>query len=63
MPWHKTKLPNGKVRVSSPGGVRSRGTSEANANKQIALLRAIEHGFDPDKEKSIRKFWASRKRG
>lgn len=57
MPWTKTRLKDGSVRVSSPSGVRARSTTEDRANRQIALLRAIEMGFDPDKGESIGRFW------
>lgn len=51
MPVKIKKLSNGKYRVSTPGGTKSKGTSLANAKKQERLLNAIEHnkGFKPRK--------------
>lgn len=47
MPYTMRKLPSGKVRVSTPGGVKSRGSTPANAQRQVNLLRGIEHGWRP----------------
>lgn len=47
MPVKLTKLKSGKVRVSTPGGVKSKGTTMENAQKQKTLLNAVEHGFKP----------------
>lgn len=46
MPYKTTKLKGGKVRVTSPNGVKSKGSTPANAKRQVRLLNAIEH--DPD---------------
>jgi hypothetical protein len=43
MPYTTTKLPSGKVEVTSPHGIKSKGSTPANAEKQIHLLRAVEH--------------------
>lgn len=43
MPYKTTKLKGGKVRVSSPSGVRAKSTTPAKAKKQIRLLNALEH--------------------
>ena len=45
-PVKLTKLGSGKVRVSTPNGVKARATSPGNAKKQRNLLNAIEH--DPN---------------
>ncbi len=46
MPVTKTKLKSGKVRVSTPGGVKSKSTTLAKAKAQERLLNAIEHNPD-----------------
>lgn len=44
------KLKSGKVRVSTPHGVKAKATTPAKAKKQVHLLNAIEHGFKPRKK-------------
>ena len=53
MPVKKTKLKGGKVRVSTPGGVKAKATTPAKAKAQERLLNAIEHNpdFKPRKKK------------
>lgn len=34
-------------RVSTPGGVKAKGTTKAKAEAQARLLRGVEHGFKP----------------
>ena len=51
MPVKKTKLSGGKVRVSTPGGVKSKATTPANARKQERLLNAIENNPDFKRKK------------
>lgn len=53
MPVKLTKLPGGKVKVSTPGGTKAKGTSMKNAKAQERLLNAIEHNpdFKPRKKK------------
>ena len=46
MPVRITKT-DGKYRVSTPGGVKAKGTTKAKAHRQANLLRAVEHGFKP----------------
>jgi hypothetical protein len=41
------KLKGGKVRVSTPHGVKAKSTTMAKAKKQKRLLNAVEHGFHP----------------
>jgi hypothetical protein len=52
MPVKLTKL-DGKVRVSTPHGVKSKGTTMEKAKAQERLLNAIEHNsnFKPRKKK------------
>jgi hypothetical protein len=47
MPYSARKLKSGKVRVTSPSGVRSKATTPAKAKRQMRLLRALDHGFKP----------------
>jgi len=42
---------DGKYRVSTPSGVKAKGTTKKKAEKQKRLLNAIEHGFKPKKKK------------
>ena len=50
MPVRITKT-DGKYRVSTPSGVKAKGTTKKKAEKQKRLLNAIEHGFKPKKKK------------
>lgn len=43
MPYKMKKLKSGRVRVTSPHGVKSYGSTPANAKKQVRLLNAVEH--------------------
>ena len=38
---------DGKYRVSTPHGVKAKGTSLAKAKRQRNLLNAVEHGWHP----------------
>lgn len=40
--------------VSTPGGVKAKGTTFQKAQAQAALLRGVEHGFKPTGAKSKR---------
>ena len=44
MPVKITKIGKGKVRVTTPGGVKAKSTTPAKAQRQANLLRGIEHG-------------------
>lgn len=55
MPVRIRKLKGGKVRVSTPGGVKAKSTTLKKAKKQKRLLNAIEHGFVPRKRKGRKK--------
>lgn len=43
MPVHLTKLKNGKYKVTTPNGTRSKGTTKKKAEAQRRLLNAVEH--------------------
>jgi len=45
MPVKKEKVDG--WRVSTPGGVKAKSTTEAKAQRQANLLRAVEHGWKP----------------
>jgi len=47
MPYTTKKLKSGKVQVRSPHGIKSKGSTPENAKKQIRLLHAVEHGYEP----------------
>lgn len=49
MPVKLRKLKGGKVRVSTPGGVKARATTAKKAAAQKRLLNAVEHGWKPTK--------------
>lgn len=51
MPVKTRKLKSGKVRVSTPGGVKAKATMPEKAKKQARLLNAIDHGWKPKKKK------------
>ena len=53
MPVRITKLKGGRVRVSTPGGVKSKSTTPAKAKRQRNLLNAIENdpSFKPRKQR------------
>ena len=54
MPVRTRKLKSGKVRVSTPGGVKAKATTPAKAAKQKRLLNAVDHGFRPTRKKTKR---------
>jgi len=43
-----------KYRVSTPNGVKAKGTTKAKAKAQARLLNAIDHGWRPTGKKSKR---------
>jgi hypothetical protein len=51
MPVKIKKKKGGKYAVSTPRGVKSFGSTFANAKSQERLLNAIEHGFKPTRKK------------
>jgi hypothetical protein len=50
MPVKIEKLKGGKVKVSTPGGTKSKHTTLKKALKQRNLLNAVEHGWKPTKK-------------
>lgn len=44
MPYSITKNKDNSYKVTSPHGTRAAKTSKKNAIKQVALLKALEHG-------------------
>lgn len=50
MPYSMTKTDEG-YRVRSPHGVKAKRTSKRKAEKQIRLLNAIEHGWEPKRRR------------
>jgi hypothetical protein len=49
MPVRLTKLPSGKVKVSTPNGVHAKETTPEKAKAQERLLNAVDHGWKPTK--------------
>lgn len=45
----KIKKTDGKYQVSTPNGVKAKGTTKEKAEKQKRLLNAVEHGWTPSK--------------
>lgn len=52
MPYTMRKLSSGKVSVSTPHGVKSKGSTPENAQRQVNLLRGVEHGWRPTRGKN-----------
>ena len=46
---HKTK--KGKYRVTTPGGVKAKGTTKRKAKSLERLLHGVEHGWKPTRKK------------
>lgn len=51
MPATMHQNPDGSYSVRTPNRIHAKKTSKENAEKQIRLLNAIDHGFVPDKNK------------
>lgn len=49
MPVKITKTKRG-YRVKTPNMVHAKGTTKAKATRQARLLRALEHGWKPNKK-------------
>lgn len=47
MPVKINKTKSGNYKVSTPGGVKAKGTTKKKAEAQKRLLNAIEHGWKP----------------
>lgn len=54
MPVKMRSVGRGKVRVTTPGGVKAKATTPAKARRQANLLRGIEHGWKPTGRKARR---------
>jgi hypothetical protein len=54
MPVRKRKLKSGKVRVSTPGGVKAKATTPAKADALERILNAVKHNpdFEPRKARA-----------
>ena len=50
MPYTMRKTKGGKYSVAGPSGVHAKGSTKANAEAQMRLLRGIEHGMVPNKQ-------------
>jgi hypothetical protein len=49
MPTKIRKTGKDEFQVSTPSGVKAKGTTKEKAQRQKRLLDAIEHGFKPGK--------------
>lgn len=56
------KKTNGSYKVSTPSGVKAKGTTREKAMKQRNLLNAVEHGWKPTGKKSGKKQFAMKAR-
>ena len=52
MPVTKRTLPSGRVRVTTPGGTKSKATTPVKAEKQRRLLEGIDRGWKPTGRKA-----------
>lgn len=50
MPVKIKKKKSGKYKVSTPGGVKAKGTTKKKAEAQKRLINAVEHGWEPKKK-------------
>jgi len=48
MPYKMTKLGGGKVRITSPHGVKAKKTTKKKGIAQMRLLQMKEHGIVPE---------------
>lgn len=48
----RIKKTDGKYQVSTPSGVKAKGTTKAKAKAQERLLNAVEHGWKPTGKKA-----------
>ncbi len=55
MPVKVSKTSKGKYKVSTPGGVKAKGTTKEKAESQERLLNAVEHGWKPTGKKARKK--------
>jgi hypothetical protein len=55
MPVRMSKIAGkGRYRVSTPGGVKAKGTTRAKAERQANLLRGVKHGWKPTRRSGKR---------
>ena len=47
MPEKLTANPDGTYKVTGPHGVHAKNSTKANAEAQMRLLNAVDHGFKP----------------
>lgn len=65
MPYTIRKLPNKnlyRLRNIDTGKVHAKGTTLENAKKQMRLLNAIDHGYNPNNNSRKKRRSSSRKR-
>ena len=55
MPTKIRKTKSGKYQVSTPSGVKAKGTTKEKAEAQARLLKGVEHGWKPKSAKGRRK--------
>jgi hypothetical protein len=51
IPYKKTSLKGGKVRITGPSGVHMKAGTKKNAEAQLRLLHGVERGWTPTKGK------------
>ena len=51
MPEKLTKNSDGTYRVTGPHGVHAKRSTKENAEAQVRLLNAVDHGFVPGKSR------------
>ena len=51
MPEKITKTSSGGYKVTGPHGVHAKNSTKENAEAQVRLLNAVEHGFVPGKSR------------
>ncbi len=55
MPYKERRLKSGKVKVTGPSGVHAKASTKKNADAQVRLLRAVEHGWVKPEDKKKKK--------
>ena len=53
MPYKTVSVGKGKVKVTSPHGVKAKATTPAKAAAQVRLLHGVEHGWHPTGKKGM----------
>lgn len=54
MPVSIKKVGKGRVKVSTPNGIKAKSTTPAKAQAQKRLLNAVEHGWKPTGQPSLK---------